>query len=95
VPRSPSLPAYRHHKARNLAVVTIRQADGTRRVVYLGKFNSPESRAEYARIVAELAVQPVPPPSQAETRAGSVTVAELLAAFKCHAEAHYRRLTVR
>ncbi len=90
MPRVPSVPAYRHHKARNLAVVTIRQADGMRRAIYLGKLNSAESRAEYARIVAELAVHPLPPP-QGAARPNGLTVAELLAAFKGHAESHYRR----
>ena len=42
------LPSYRHHKPTGLAVVSIGGRD-----VYLGKHDSPESRAEYDRIVAE------------------------------------------
>ena len=44
----PRLPMYRHHKARNLAVVRL---DG--RDHYLGPFDSPESHAEYRRLVGE------------------------------------------
>ena len=42
------LPSYRHHKSDGRAVVTL---DG--RDVYLGKYGTPESRAEYDRVVAE------------------------------------------
>ena len=41
-------PKYRHHKAKNLAVVTIRGRD-----IYLGKYGSAESKQEYRRLVAE------------------------------------------
>jgi hypothetical protein len=55
MPRSPSVPSYRLHRPSGQAVVTIRTASGERRDVYLGAYNSPESRAEYGRIIAELA----------------------------------------
>ena len=42
------LPKYRHYKPKNLAVVRI---DG--RDVYLGRYDSPESREKYRRVVAE------------------------------------------
>ncbi|NQV24342.1 MAG: hypothetical protein HQ518_08230, partial [Rhodopirellula sp.] len=42
-------PKYRHHKARNLAKVTI-----DRRDIYLGTFNSPESWQHYADVLAAL-----------------------------------------
>jgi integrase len=77
-------PKYRHHKVRNLAVVTI---DG--RDIYLGVYNSPESREAYDRHMAEwfangrtLAVAPA---------AGGMTVTELMAAFWVHVENTYRR----
>ena len=41
-------PSYRLHKPSGQAVVTINRQD-----VYLGKFNSPQSRAEYDRVIAE------------------------------------------
>ena len=46
--RSPHIPKYRHHKARDLAAVRINGHD-----VYLGKYGSPESRELYDRVVAE------------------------------------------
>lgn len=48
MPRPPSQPSYRHHKARNLAVVTI---DGKNH--YLGPWQSPESHEKYAALIAE------------------------------------------
>jgi integrase len=56
--------------------------------VNFGRFNSPESRAEYAPVVAELAVAPDP----AASLAVAVTVNELLLAFWRFAERHYRRV---
>ncbi len=41
-------PKYRHHKARNLAVVRIEGRD-----YYLGRFGSEESRAKYHRLLAD------------------------------------------
>ena len=46
--RAPRTPSYRHHRPSGQAVVTLGGRD-----VYLGKFASPESRAEYDRLVAE------------------------------------------
>jgi integrase len=43
------VPAYRHFKPRNLAVVRIRGKD-----IYLGKFESPASWEKYHRLIAEL-----------------------------------------
>jgi len=42
------IPKYRHYKPNDLAVVRI---DG--RDHYLGKYNSPESREKYHRLIAE------------------------------------------
>jgi hypothetical protein len=50
-----SAPSYRLHKPTGQAVVTVRTTAGERRDVYLGKYDSPESRREYSRIIAELA----------------------------------------
>jgi integrase len=48
MPRTNRPPAYRHHKARNLAVVTIAGKDR-----YLGPYGSPESHEMYARLIAD------------------------------------------
>jgi hypothetical protein len=60
--------------------------------VYLGEYNSPGSRRGYARIVAELAVNPdpPPPPSYGDARPDGVTVNEVLPASVKRAEQHYR-----
>lgn len=88
MPRKSAVPSYRLHKPSGQAVVTIRTPDGGERDVYLGKHNSPESRAEYARVVAGIGSAPTPvdrrPPA-------SVTVAEVCVAFLTHADGHYRR----
>ena len=84
------VPTYRLHKPSGQAVVTVRTTSGERHDVYLGAFDSPESRREYARIIAELAVAPVAhqggltPPTR-------ITIDELLVAFLTHARTHYRR----
>jgi integrase len=87
MPRS-RVPSYRLHKPSGQAVVTIRDATGERRDVYLGTHNSPESRREYARILAELATGPAAPPAVPAGR--RLTVDEVLLAFWLHAERHYR-----
>lgn len=47
-----AVPAYRLHKSTGRAVVTVRDADGRRKDVYLGPHDSAESRQEYARVIA-------------------------------------------
>lgn len=51
--RSRSVPKYRKHKNSGQAVVTLTDAQGYRRDVYLGPFGSAESKAEYERVLAE------------------------------------------
>ena len=48
MPRNPSQPSYRHHRARDCAVVTI---DGKNH--YLGPWQSPESHEKYTALIAE------------------------------------------
>ena len=80
-----SVPTYRLHKPSGTARCWVGG-----RWVALGKYNSPESRAEYARILAELVVAPVPGRS-ASPAGADVTVNELLLGFWRYADAHYRR----
>ena len=56
--------------------------------VSLGKFNSPESRAEFARILTELASTTAPPVSA--RRAPALIIDEILLPFLRYAEQHYR-----
>jgi hypothetical protein len=93
MPRVRSVPSYRLHKPSGQAVVTIRYPGGVRRDVYLGEYDSPPSRQEYARIVAELAVAPATPQltSVGQTRPAAQTVNEVLLAYLEYAGRHYRR----
>ena len=78
-----SAPKYRFHKARNCAVVTIRGRD-----LYLGEYDSPESREKYHRLIAEhLAArrEPLPPvPADAP-----LTVTELVARYWRFVNSYY------
>lgn len=89
VPRVPSVPSYRLHKPSGRAVVTIPTAAG-RKDVYLGVFNSPESRQEYARVVAELATAATPDLVVVTAAPADATVDEVLLAFWKYADARYR-----
>lgn len=80
--RSPRIPSYRLHKASGQAVVTIDRHD-----FYLGLYGTPESRAEYERVIAEWLASgrrcPTPKSSPGPT------VAAVLAAYWTHAEGYY------
>lgn len=70
-------PSYRHHKASGQAVVTIGGKDH-----YLGRHGSPESHAEYDRLIAHWRLE----------RAGyskAMSVAELVERFLNHAKTYY------
>lgn len=86
-----TVPSYRLHKPSGQAVVTIRTPAGDRRDVYLGVYSSPESRAEYGRLVAELATSAAAVPGGFPDLGRDRTVDEVLLAFWGHAEKHYRR----
>ena len=70
------IPAYRLHKPKQLAVVRLNGRD-----VYLGRYDSPESRERYDRLIAEwlAAGRPTLPPPAAPTVAGPTVNAVLLA----------------
>jgi integrase len=53
MPRQPNaVPVYRRHKPTNQAVCTVRLAGGWTKDIYLGRWNSAASKAEYNRVVA-------------------------------------------
>src|SRR5262245_52321374 len=85
------IPSYRLHKQSGQAIVTLPDGLGGRRDVLLGKYGTPESRTEYARVLAEWEASgrrcPAPGgPAGAQDR----TVNEVLLAFWRHAEQDYR-----
>jgi integrase len=87
--KSTRVPTYRLHRQSNQAVVTLPDGRGRRRDVLLGTFGSSESRAEYARVVAEWEANGRRLPGPAAV--ADLSVNELVVAFWHHAEQHYRR----
>src|SRR5262245_6506448 len=92
MPKKPRIPSYRLHKGSGQAVVVL---NGTS--VYLGKWNTPESRSEYERVIAEWLAhgrtlpQAGPSPTATPTDAADdLLVSELILAFFEHAKTHYR-----
>jgi integrase len=79
-PNRPRTPSYRHHKPSHQAVVTI---DG--RDIYLGRYDSPESRAEYDRVIAEWLAsgRRLPGPGS------DLTVNEVLREYMQHVDGYY------
>ena len=86
--RSPKVPSYRLHKQSGQAVVTLVGPDGKRRDVLLGPHGTPESRSEYARVIAEWEAGGRALP--AVRAAADLTVNELMVAFWPHVERHHR-----
>jgi integrase len=78
------LPKYRHQKSRNLAVVRINGRDH-----YLGRYNSPESHAEYRRLVGEyFATGMTPQPAVTQDEAGAL-INDLMIGYIRHVDAYY------
>lgn len=81
----PHVPKYRHYKPKHLGLVVI----GGKQY-YLGRYGSPESLAEYNRLIQQhLTGSPAPAVSQ--TPPTDPTVNDLILAFSRHAESHYRK----
>ncbi len=51
--RRSRIPSYRCHRQSGEGVVTLLDALGNRRDVLLGRYDTPESRREYLRVIAE------------------------------------------
>jgi len=78
------LPSYRLHKPSGLAVVSIGGRD-----IYLGKFGTPESRAEYDRLMAEWLATGRRPIVAETASVADLTVSEMLLAYLDHVDAYY------
>lgn len=86
-------PSYRHHRPPGQAVVTLGGQD-----FYLGKYDTPESRAEYDRLLAEWlangrqAVTRVRgPASRSIAGPADLTVDEMILGYLRFAEGYYRK----
>lgn len=77
---SPRIPKYCHHKARNLARVTIEGRD-----IYLGEFDSPESHEKYDRLIAEWLLSRRVDPVEGRI----LTVCELMVRFLQFSHGYY------
>lgn len=82
------IPSYRLHRPTGQAITTVRSADGSRKDIYLGRYNSPESKQEYTRIISELKANGSAPTTF--SRSADLTVNELILQFTRHAERYYR-----
>jgi integrase len=83
------VPTYRLHKQSGQAVVTVTH-NGTRKDILLGKHGSPESKAEYERVLAQLRSPAGVVALVQSAGKADLTVAEVFAPFLEHVEQHYR-----
>jgi integrase len=86
--RRTRIPTYRLHKQSGQAVVTLPDGSGGRRDVLLGKYDTPESRAEYARVLAAWEANGRRLPQTVSQAA--LTVNEVILAYWEHAQQYYR-----
>ena len=78
-------PKYRHYKPKNLGMVVI---DG--HAHYLGKYDSPESRERYHRLIAEFhAGRHAPATAHPPRTASGLTVNELILAYVRFVDRYY------
>jgi integrase len=86
--RRNSVPSYRLHKQSRQAIVTLSDPLGNRRDILLGKHGTPESRQEYARVLAEWEAHGRRLPGLAAIQKG-LSINELILAYWRHAERYY------
>ena len=79
--KPPRTPSFRHHKASGQGFVEL-----DRRQIYLGRYDRPETRERYHRLIAEWESNG----RRLCVDASDVTVVEVMAAFVEHAEQYYR-----
>jgi integrase len=84
-------PRYRFHRQSGQAVVSLPLGNGTYKDVLLGPFDTPESRQEYARILAEWEANGRKASSVLAFSVEGQTINEVMLAFWKYAEQHYRR----
>jgi integrase len=82
-------PSYLLHRQSGQAMTVVKGPDGRRKQVLLGPYGSDESKAQYARIVAEWDASPARLTSRTPATP-LLTVADVAAKFMAHARLHYR-----
>jgi hypothetical protein len=87
--KKPHVPSYRLHKQSGQAIVTLTDGLGIRRDVLLGKHGTPESLAEYKRVVLEWEVNGRRLPASSP-QAAAVSVNEVVLAYWRFVEGYYR-----
>src|SRR5262249_23026242 len=84
------VPQVLHHKAKDLDYVQIRDADGKRRPIYLGKHGSAAAARRHREVLADLlAGKKVAAVRTREEQSNWPTVAALAFAFLQHAQRYY------
>jgi hypothetical protein len=86
--RPKHVPSYRLHKQSGQAIVTLVDWFSSRRDVLLGPYDTPKSRAEYARVIGEWELHARRLPTTAG-RMPDITVNEVLLAYRIHAAGYY------
>ncbi|MBK8099847.1 MAG: tyrosine-type recombinase/integrase [Planctomycetes bacterium] len=90
-PKKLRVPAPVHHRPSGQDVVFLRDAEGRRRMIYLGEHGSTQAARRYREVLAEhLAGKPVTTATRRQGEASAwPTVAQLCAAFLLDAERYY------
>lgn len=83
--RKQKLPKYRQNKASGRAVVTLNGQDH-----WLGKWDTPESREKYDRLIAQWLANGRQLPTALARKPADLTVVELLDVYWQHAQTYYR-----
>jgi hypothetical protein len=89
MPRRSSVPSYRLHKQSGQAIVTLTDGQGSRHDVRLGKHGTPQSRAEYLRVIAEWEATGRHFLSCARSSAPDITLNELMERYWRFVESYY------
>jgi hypothetical protein len=89
--RRPSIPSYRLHKQSGQAIVTLSNGLGGRRDILLGKYDTPESKAEYGRVISEWQATGRRLPKESEAAPG-LSLNEVILRFWDWAATHYRHV---
>jgi integrase len=84
--RNGHLPSYRLHKKSGQAIVTLPDGLGHRHDVYLGRWGTAKSKAEYSRVIAEWSAGL----TRGLTTHADTTVCEMLVLYVAHIEEYYR-----